>query len=96
MPFAVPQSKKSQKQNRFEFTIGEDKHEVPLLKFASVGAAEAFEMGQNVHGLILAADTERTRAVLRGLDGDQMTALMDAWSEASGVKPGESGGSSDS
>jgi hypothetical protein len=97
MTFSVPQSKKSLKQNRFEFAgVDGEKHELPLLKFVSAGSAEAMEMGQNVHGLMLAADTDRTRDMLRSLDGDQLEALMEAWGKASGISMGESQGSSDS
>jgi hypothetical protein len=96
MAFAVPQSKKSLKQNRFEFTIEGETHELPLLKFVSAGAAEAFELGQNTRGLILGADSERTRDLIRSLDSDQLEALTNAWGEASGISTGESQGSSDS
>lgn len=93
--FEVPQSKKSIRQNRWEFTIpGEDgTFDVPLMKFASIAAMEAFEAGKESTGLILAADNERARDAIRSLDADQVTALLDAWSEASGVTVGESQGS---
>lgn len=96
MTFAVPASKKSKKQNRFEFEHEGEKYDLPLMKYVSAGAIEAFEGGKDMTGLILAADNERTRDAIRSLDGEQMKALMDALMEASGVTVGESGASSDS
>lgn len=96
MAFAVPQSKKSIKQNRFEFEVGGETFDVPLLKFAPVAAMEAFENGKNITGFLMTADSDRAREALRGMDSEQLDALSDAWSEASDVTPGESAGSSDS
>ena len=96
MTFSVPASKKSIKQNRFEFEIGGEKYDVPLLKFAPVGAMEAFEADKNTTGMILVADSERARDAIRTLDGSQIEGLMKAWGEASDITPGESQGSSDS
>lgn len=96
MTFAVPQSKKSIKQNRFEFEIEGTTFEVPLLKFAPVAAAEAFEQGQEVKGLLLMCENDAARDAVRDLDGEQFGALMEAWQKASGVEAGESPASSNS
>ena len=96
MPFSVPESKKSIKQNRFEFTIGDTTYDIPLLKFLPVAGAEAFEAGRSVEGILSGCDSEAAKDAIRALDGDQFGALMDAWQEASGVDVGESGASSDS
>lgn len=93
MAFQVPQSKKSIKQNRFEFQIGDDVFEVPLLKFAPVRAAELLEKGEQVQALLAMLDDEAARDAVRSLDGEQFGALMDAWSKASGVDAGESAAS---
>lgn len=96
MAFAVPQSKKSIKQNRFEFEVEDVTYDVPLLKFSPVAAMEAFENGKNITGFLLTADSDKARDALRSLDSDQLEALSDAWSAASDVTPGESAGSSSS
>ena len=96
MAFQIPASKRSIKQNRFEFKVGNKTHSIPLLKFLPVRAAELFENGKNLAGLIAAADEDATREVIRDLDGEQLEALIEAWQEASGVEVGESSASSES
>lgn len=96
MTFQVPASKKSQKQNRFEFEHDGKTLDVPLLKFVTAAAAEAFESGREVTGLILAADKPEVQTALRSMDSDQLEALMSAWGKASKITVGESQGSSDS
>lgn len=96
MPYEVPASKKSKKQNRFEFSHDGETYDVPLMKFVSAGAMEAFEAGKNMTGLILAADDERTRDAVRTMESDQLAGLMGAWQEASGITAGESEASLDS
>jgi hypothetical protein len=90
MPFTVPASRKSEDANRFAFTIGEDAHTLPHLKYAPAGAIEHFENGRDLTGLIACADDEGTRNAIRALDSEQMDALMAAWQEASKLTPGES------
>lgn len=96
MAFEVPTSKKSIKQNRFSFKVGNKTYDIPLLKFAPVAAAEAFEEERNVAGLMLCCENDAARDAIRRMDGDQFGALMDAWQAASGVDVGESDGSADS
>lgn len=96
MAFEVPASKKSIKQNRFTFKVDGATYTIPLLKFAPVAAAEAFEGDRNVAGLMLCCENDAARNAIRAMDGDQFGALMDAWQEASGVDVGESDGSADS
>ena len=97
MAFKVPASKKSDAANRFEFEDADGKtHSIPLLKFAPVEAAALFEDDRNVAGILAACDDDAARKVVRGMDGDVFTAFMDAWSEASGIEPGESSASSES
>lgn len=90
MVFQIPESKKSIKQNRFEFELDGKKFEIPHLKFAPAGAMEHFEQERNMTGLMLVCDDDATRDALRGLDGDQLAAFMEAWGAASGVDMGES------
>lgn len=96
MPFDVPASKKSIAQNRFEFTLDGVTHSIPLLKFAPVEAAEHFENGRNVAGILACCENDDARDAVRSLDGAQFGALMDAWGAASGVTPGESSASEES
>lgn len=96
MPFDVPASKKSIKQNRFEFTLDGVTYSIPLLKFAPVEAAEHFESGRNVAGILACCENDKARDVVRSLDGDQFGPLMTAWQEASGVSAGESVASEES
>lgn len=96
MPFDVPVSKKSLKQNRFEFTLDGKKFSIPLLKFAPVIAAEHFEAGRDVAGFIACCENDDAKTALRSLDGDQLGPLTDAWFEASGVTAGESEASEES
>lgn len=96
MAYKVPESKRSVKQNRFEFELDGKTHDIPHLKFAPVAAIEQFEQERNMSGLLLTCDSDSTREALRQLDGEQLEAFISAWSEASGVDPGESGTSSES
>lgn len=98
MAYEVPASKKSLKQNRFEFTIEDEKFDVPLMKFMTGDQvkkmAEAAEAGGMLsidaqYDMFGPADSKVGRAV-RTLDFDQLEALTQAWIEASGVAPGES------
>jgi hypothetical protein len=96
MPFDVPQSRKSVSQNRFEFTHDGVTHSIPLLKFAPVRAALHFQHGEELDGIVACCENEAAKAALLSLDGEQFTALIDAWSKASGVTPGESEASEES
>lgn len=96
MPFDVPKSKKSIKQNRFEFTLDGESFSIPLLKFAPVEAAEHFENNRNVAGILACCENPKARDAIRSLDGDQFGPLMDAWQEASGITAGESEASEES
>lgn len=94
MPYEVPRSKKSHNQNRFEFALDGETYDLPLMRYVSAGAMEAFEAGKNMTGLILAADTERTRDAIRSMDAEQLNGLMGALQEASNITVGESEASS--
>lgn len=89
MTFQVPESKRSIKQNRFEFEVDGKKYEIPHLKFAPVSAIEKFEQEQNMAGLLLTADNDEAREAIRSFDGSQLEPFIEAWSEASGVDAGE-------
>lgn len=105
MAYAVPQSKKSIKQNRFEFTIEDEAFDVPLLRFLPISVAERVAVAEATGDdnealkaqleIFGPADTPLGRAV-RGLDAEQFLDLLTALSEASSIAPGESPASTDS
>jgi len=98
--YAVPKSKASLPENRFEFHFppSKKKYSIPLLKFIRpVIAAEIADMG----------DAQASRHVLRAYfpdedllalfdDQDQFEDWVEAWKKASGIGLGESEASSDS
>lgn len=94
--YQVPQSKKSIKQNRFEFKVEGKTYSIPLLKHLPVKAAELFENDRPIAGLLAGADSDTARDAIRSLDSDQLEGLMQAWQEASGIEAGESSASSES
>lgn len=96
MSFTVPASKKSIKQNRFEFTLDGKKYDIPTLKFAPVAAIEAFEDDRNVTAFVLMCDSDEAKEAIRSMDGEQLGAFMEAYQEDSGVDVGESPASSGS
>lgn len=96
MVYQVPASKKSIKQNRFEFAADGKTLSIPLMKFLSVRAAEEFEAGRTVAGLLAGADSDAARDAIRSMDSDQLEGFVAAWQEASGVEVGESPASSES
>lgn len=92
MPYTVPPSKKSQKQNLFEFCLpdSDQVYAVPLLQYLKPSLMLAAEDLSEVGLAKLLFDTYLPEAFDRFEDAEQLTAFMDAWSEASGVTPGES------
>jgi len=96
MAFTVPASKKSIKQNRFEFEVDGEKYDIPYLKFAPVASIEAFENERNVTGFVLMCDSDEAKAAIRSMDGEQLEAFMEAYQKESGVDVGESSASSSS
>jgi hypothetical protein len=98
MSYQVKKSKKSDAVNRFEFEqeievdgeVKVQKFSVAHLKYAPTGAVEHFEQGRTVTGLIMCADDEPTRDLIRSFDSEQLSDFLDAWKAASQVSPGES------
>jgi hypothetical protein len=97
--FQVPPSKASVKQNRFEFTMPSDPKKslsLPLLKYLKPTLIAQLDKGEKIDVIKGLLD-----AYLPGLfdkfdDFDQVTALYEAWAEASGISVGESSASTDS
>ncbi|WP_230670768.1 hypothetical protein [Rathayibacter sp. Leaf248] len=94
--FTVPASKASIKQNRFEFKMpGDTKttHSLPKLQFVKPalvlqinGSAKA-----DIVRLLMEHYLPDTFEKFESLE--QLTALYEAWAEASGITPGESSAS---
>lgn len=104
MVYAVPASKRSLKQNRFEFTVPGDKklYSMPLARYLTTGQVEEMsKLGDEVGILdILALFDERGGAVTKGasaavrtLEQEQVQELMVAWQTESGISVGESSAS---
>ena len=96
MVFKVPETSQGKPESRFEFEFDGRTLSVPLLGFASPAAAAEFEAGRETSGLLMTCDTPEARRAIESMAGDQFGALLNAWTEASGVTPGESAGSSGS
>lgn len=100
MTFKVPAKKKD--VARFEFELPNEsgkadaepvKCSMPLIRYIPAEAAEAFEDGKDIRGLILAADNAETKAALRSLDADQIKVLLAEWEKQSEDELGESSAS---
>ena len=96
--YEVPKSQASLKQNRFEFKLpGSPKvYDVPLLKFLKPSIAfeiadlSEIELARRLFAEYLPEASQKFE------DADQLAAFMSAWTEASGIAPGESKASADS
>jgi hypothetical protein len=95
--FEVPAAKRSLKQNVFEFKIGTKTYTVPKFEYLPVGVLEVIEStAADAIGPFLdvfgAKDSAVGKAV-RGLDKEQLLALIKAWQADSDITAGESEGS---
>jgi hypothetical protein len=93
MVYAVPKSKQSIKQNRFEFTLPEDSkkvYSVPLLKFLRPALILQAESISEIAFARMLFDEYLPEAFSKIDDAEQLQALMAAWQEASGLTTGES------
>ncbi|BAU32455.1 hypothetical protein [Microcella alkaliphila] len=102
-PFAVPESKRSIRQNQYEFTLpgGKKVYRIPKAKFLPVGIIEKFDGGQKNLSIadVLAMFEGGDKAALdaiRTLDSEQLQALTKDWQADSGLTVGESEASTDS
>lgn len=85
--YQVPKSKKSIKQNQFEFEIDGKQYTVPLLKYLPVSTIIRFES----EGFKAVLEAFGTHADIVGaLDQEQFEGLTKAWTEESGIDLGES------
>lgn len=98
MVYEVPKSKASLKQNRFEFRLpGSAKvYNVPLLKFLKPSIALKLADLSELEIAKQILDAYLPEAVEKFDDADQLADFMGAWTEASGITPGESEASASS
>lgn len=91
MVFKVPASKRSIKQNRYEFEVDGKKFELPKMQYIPVGVAGLLQDEQlNEAFAELADGNDSLRAALMHLDAEQVEALFKDWQEESGISAGES------
>lgn len=102
-PFVVPESKRSIRQNQYEFTLpGQKKiYRIPKAKYLPVGLIEKFEGSKedlSVADVLSMFDNgdAATLAAIRTLDSEQLQALTKDWQTDSGMTVGESKASTDS
>lgn len=96
MAFAVPASKQSIGQNRFEFTLPsapKKVYSVPLLKYLRPALIVKADTMSELAFTRLLFDEYMPEAFDKLEDADQLQALMEAWQEASGIDAGESSAS---
>ena len=99
MSFVVPAPAGKLPENRFVFEIDGTEHSVPRMEYLTGRQARALA-GVTTDNLDLAAMSaawsifddvdDATGEAVRGLEVAQLTALLEAWVEASQVAPGES------
>lgn len=98
MPYQVPPSKKSLKQNRFEFNMPGDKkvYSVPLLKFLKpdlVLELDELSQGMAMRRLL---EVEMPGLLPKFDELDQLVGLFEQWGKESGIELGESSASPES
>ncbi|QDP45032.1 tail assembly chaperone [Microbacterium phage SanaSana] len=93
MTFEVPASKRSIKQNQFQFKVPGDRktYSIPKAKYLSIGQVE--ELSQKggdvqVTDLLDILGQGDAREAVRTLDQEQLVALMEAWQADSGLTAG--------
>jgi len=85
--FKVPASKAE--AERFEFSIGDGTYSLPNMNHIPVEAGILFAEEKALQAVVASADDEKTRAAVKRLTVEQLSALVEAWGEASGVEAGE-------
>ncbi|MCJ1687786.1 hypothetical protein [Rathayibacter sp. VKM Ac-2927] len=96
--FTVPASKASIKQNRFEFKLpGDDTtYSLPKLQFVKPKLVLQISGSSKADVVRLLMDHYIPDAFEQIESLEQLTALYEAWADASGITPGESSASTDS
>lgn len=94
MVYEVPSSKRSVKQNVFEFKIESRTYSVPKFEYLSVGVLEDIEAAPaDAIGPFLdvfGVKDSPVRKAIRGLNKEELKGLIEAWRADSDVSLGES------
>lgn len=97
MTYKVPESKRSVKQNRFEFELPDGTEvSIPKAKYLTIGQIETLQtLGTEVKltDLLDLFNEPGSAEAVRTLDAEQLQDLMTAWQEDSGLTLGESSAS---
>jgi hypothetical protein len=97
--YSVPESKRSLKQNQFEFTTdGKNSFSIPKVQYLSldfIEKASKHSSGVQIVDICVELGNDAAVAALKVLDGEQLGELAVAWMEASGASTGESSASTD-
>jgi hypothetical protein len=95
--FEVPKSKKSLKQNQFEFKLNGKTHSIPLMKYIKPAMmVRMMSVPQAEQVRILFQEYVGADVFEEFDDMEQVEAWMEALQKASGIDEGESVASSDS
>lgn len=100
MAFEVPASKRSIRQNQFEFKVPGDRktYHIPKAKYLTVGQVEKLAGKGSaelaITDLLDIVGEGEARAAVETLDTEQLMALMTAWQADSQLEVGESSASS--
>lgn len=98
--YEVPASKRSIKQNQFQFKVPGDRktYSIPKAKYMTIGQVESLQTKGSEVGLMDILEIlgqGDAREAVRGLEQEQLMALMDAWQADSGLTVGESSASTE-
>lgn len=98
MPYEVPASKRSIKQNQFAFKVPGDRktYHIPSAKYMTIGQVEALSAKGDqvaITDILEILGQGEAREAVRTLDQEQLMALMEAWQDDSGLSVGESSAS---
>jgi hypothetical protein len=95
--YTVPKSKKSLKQNQFEFKINGKEFSIPLLKYMKPSVVAKLGTASPAQVVLALFDEYLGPEVIDEFeDMEQIDAFLTALQEASGVDVGESSASTDS
>lgn len=91
MVFAVPASKASRGQDKFEFSIPgtEGKFAVKKMKFVQIGVLAAVQDDGELALNFFSGATKKQSEAVRTLETEQFQALVEAWRDDSEVTAGE-------
>ena len=97
MAYQVPASKRSIKQNQFEFEIEGKAYSLPRFDLIPISVLEKIEEAPmnavSPYLEVFGPKTSPLGKAIRSLDKEQLTGLLTAWQEDAGITAGESAAS---